>query len=64
MKVWEALQRGEKPINEKGESLFLEYLLKDNDLKKVMKEDEIKELFDYSYYTRNVDKIYKRVYGE
>ncbi len=64
MKVWEELQKGKAPINEKGESLFLENLLKDEDLKKVMKEEEIKNLFDYNYYTRNVDKIYKRVYGE
>ncbi|MEO1959109.1 MAG: adenylosuccinate lyase [Nautiliaceae bacterium] len=64
MKVWEELQKGKEPINEKGESLFLENLLKDEDLRKVMKEDEIRELFDYDYYTRNVDKIYKRVYGE
>ncbi|MRJ06489.1 MAG: adenylosuccinate lyase [Epsilonproteobacteria bacterium] len=64
MKVWEALQRGESPINEKGESLFLEYLLQDEELGKFMTPEEIKSLFDYSYYTRNVDKIYKRVYGE
>ncbi|EDM23688.1 adenylosuccinate lyase [Caminibacter mediatlanticus] len=64
MKVWEELQKGKEPINEKGESLFLENLLKDEDLRKVMKEDEIKNLFDYNYYTRNVDKIYKRVYGD
>jgi adenylosuccinate lyase len=64
MKVWEELQKGKAPINEKGESLFLENLLKDEDLRKVMKEDEIRNLFDYNYYTRNVDKIYKRVYGE
>jgi len=64
MKVWEALQKGEKPINEKGESLFLENLLKDEDLKKYLKEDEIRNMFDYSYYTKNVDRIYKRVYGE
>ncbi|GAB6045791.1 adenylosuccinate lyase [Caminibacter profundus] len=64
MKVWEELQKGKAPINEKGESLFLENLLKDEDLNKVMKEEEIRELFDYDYYTRNVDKIYKRVYGE
>ncbi len=64
MKVWEELQKGKAPINEKGESLFLENLLKDEDLRKVMKEDEIRNLFDYDYYTRNVDKIYKRVYGE
>ena len=64
MKVWEELQKGKAPVNEKGESLFLENLLKDEDLTKVMKEDEIRSLFDYDYYTRNVDKIYKRVYGE
>jgi len=64
MKVWEELQKGKEPINAKGESLFLENLLKDEDLNKVMKEDEIRNLFDYDYYTRNVDKIYKRVYAE
>ncbi len=64
MKVWEELQQGKAPINEKGESLFLENLLKDEDLSKLLSEDQIRELFDYSYYTRNVDKIYKRVYGE
>ena len=64
MKVWEELQKGKSPVNEKGESLFLENLLKDEDLSKLMKPDEIKNLFDYNYYTRNVDKIYKRVYQE
>ena len=64
MKVWEELQKGKAPINEKGESLFLENLLKDEDLTKVMSEEEIRNLFDYDYYTRNVDRIYKRVYGE
>jgi len=58
------LQQGKAPINEKGESLFLENLLKDEDLSKLLSEEQIRELFDYSYYTRNVDKIYKRVYGE
>ncbi len=64
MKVWEELQKGKSPVNEKGESLFLENLLKDEDLSKLMKPDEIKNLFNYNYYTRNVDKIYKRVYQE
>ena len=54
----------EAPINEKGESLFLENLLKDEDLTKVMKEDEIRSLFDYDYYTRNVDRIFERVFGK
>ncbi|AZV47441.1 adenylosuccinate lyase [Nautilia sp. PV-1] len=64
MKVWEEIQKGHAPLNEKGESLFLEYLLKDEDLKKYLNEEEIRGLFDYNYYTRNVDRIYKRVYGE
>jgi len=64
MKVWEEIQKGHAPLNEKGESLFLEYLLKDEDLKKYLSDEEIRELFDYNYYTRNVDRIYKRVYGE
>ena len=64
MKVWEEIQKGHAPLNEKGESLFLENLLKDEDLKKYLSDEEIRGLFDYSYYTRNVDRIYKRVYGE
>ena len=64
MKVWEEIQKGKAPLNEKNESLFLEYLLKDEDLSKLLSEEEIRALFDYSYYTRNVDRIYKRVYGE
>ncbi len=64
MKVWEEIQKGCAPLNEKGESLFLENLLKDEDLKKYLNDDEIRGLFDYDYYTRNVERIYKRVYGE
>ena len=64
MKVWEEIQKGKAPLNEKNESLFLEYLLEDEDLSKFLSEEEIRSLFDYSYYTRNVDRIYKRVYGE
>jgi len=64
MKVWEEIQKGKAPLNEKNESLFLEYLLKDEELNKYLSKEEIKNLFDYNYYTRNVDKIYKRVYGE
>ncbi|MEO1942443.1 MAG: adenylosuccinate lyase [Campylobacterales bacterium] len=63
MKVWEALQRGQAPVNEKGESLFLQNLLEDPDLQKLMTPNEIRELFDYNYYTLNVNRIYQRVYG-
>ncbi len=62
MKVWERLQNGEPPLNKKKESLFLQFLLQDKEIKKFMNEKEIKRCFDYSYYTRNIDKIFKRVF--
>ncbi len=64
MRVWQEIQKGKNPVNENGESLFLEYLLNDEELRKYLREDEIKEMFDYDYYTKNVDKIFKRVFGE
>ncbi len=62
MKVWEDLQVGKAALNEKGESLFLENLLKDKDLREKLSEDEIRGCFDYSYYTKNVDNIFARVF--
>ncbi len=62
MRVWEEIQEGKSPINEKGESLFLEYLLQDEKLKEKMSEEEIRECFNYDYYTKNVDKIFNRVF--
>lgn len=62
MKVWEDLQEGKKAINENGESLFLQNLLNDSELRKKLDENVIKECFDYSYYTKNVDAIFKRVF--
>ncbi len=63
MKVWEALQQGKPPVNEKGESLFLQYLLSDEELRSKLSEEQIREAFDYSYYTKNVDRIFERVFG-
>ncbi|ASM40741.1 adenylosuccinate lyase [Campylobacter sp. RM12327] len=62
MKVWGDLQSGKKAIDENGHSLFLQNLLNDEDLNKALSKDEIKECFDYSYYTKNVDKIFTRVF--
>ena len=62
MKVWEDLQEGKKAINENGESLFLQNLLNDSELREKLDENAIKECFDYSYYTKNVDAIFKRVF--
>ena len=63
MKVWEALQQGKPPVNEKGESLFLQYLLEDETLRSKLDESQIREAFNYDYYTKNVDKIFARVFG-
>ena len=64
MKVWADLQEGKKAINENGESLFLQNLLADKELRASLGEAEIKECFDYAYYARHVNGIFKRVFGE
>lgn len=63
MRVWEDLQNGKSAKNKNDESLYLQYLLKDNELREKLSESEIKECFDYSYYLKNVDRIFKRVFG-
>lgn len=62
MKVWADLQQGKSALNDKGESLFLQNLLGDEDLRAKLDESEIRACFDYSYYTKNVDKIFARVF--
>ncbi|WP_297965836.1 adenylosuccinate lyase [uncultured Campylobacter sp.] len=64
MKVWADLQEGKKAINENGESLFLQNLLADEELRASLGEVEIKECFDYAYYARHVDGIFARVFGK
>ncbi|GAA7143021.1 adenylosuccinate lyase [Helicobacter pylori] len=61
MKIWEILQQGS--FKNADENLFLNALLNDERLKKYLSEDEIKACFDYSYYTKNVGAIFKRVFG-
>lgn len=62
MKVWEDLQKGKSALNENGESLFLQCLLKDEELTQKLSNDRIKACFDYNYYTKNVDAIFARVF--
>jgi adenylosuccinate lyase len=62
MKVWEGLQQGKPALNEKGESLYLENLLSDDELREKLSEEQIRECFNYDYYTKNVDKIFQRVF--
>ncbi|MFV0480643.1 MAG: adenylosuccinate lyase [Campylobacteraceae bacterium] len=64
MKVWEDLQHGKPALDSNGDSLFLQNLLKDVDLSAKLTNDEIRACFDYDYYTKNVDRIFKRVFGD
>ncbi|EEO25710.1 adenylosuccinate lyase [Helicobacter winghamensis] len=68
MKVWQDLQNGvmqegKAAVNDKGESLYLQYLLGDSELVGLIGEAAIRECFEFSYYTKNVDSIFKRVFG-
>jgi len=62
MKVWEGLQQGKPALNESGESLYLENLLADDELRESLSEAQIRECFNYDYYTKNVDRIFQRVF--
>ncbi|VAY87526.1 Adenylosuccinate lyase [hydrothermal vent metagenome] len=62
MKVWEQIQKGKSSMNLKGESLYLQYLLDDQELRKSLNEKQIRECFSFYYYTKNVDAIFKRVF--
>ena len=64
MKVWGDLQNGKSALNDKGESLYLQYLLADSELVGLIGQTAIRECFEFSYYTKNVDSIFKRVFGE
>ncbi len=62
MKVWEEIQQGKPTTNDKGESLYLNHLLADSELREKLSEKKIRECFNYEYYTKNVDKIFNRVF--
>jgi adenylosuccinate lyase len=62
MKVWEEIQAGRATTDENGESLYLNHLLADDELRESLSEKAIRECFNYDYYTKNVDNIFKRVF--
>ncbi len=64
MKVWEEIQQGKPTTNKKGESLYLAHLLADEELRNSLKEEQIRECFNYDYYTKNVDAIFNRVFNK
>ncbi len=63
MKVWQEIQDGKPATNDKGESLYMQYLLEDKELRSKLTKKQIKECFNYEYYTKNVDKIFDRVFA-
>ncbi|QKJ21334.1 adenylosuccinate lyase [Poseidonibacter lekithochrous] len=62
MKVWGEIQQGKATTNKKGESLYLGHLLADDELRKSLSEEQIRECFNFEYYTKNVSAIFKRVF--
>lgn len=62
MKVWEEIQQGKPTTNKKGESLYLGHLLSDEELRNSLSEQQIRECFNFEYYTKNVSAIFKRVF--
>jgi adenylosuccinate lyase len=56
------LQHGKSATNDKGESLYLQYLLDDEELRQSLSEEAIRECFNFDYYTKNVDRIFARVF--
>lgn len=59
MKVWDAAGEGKET---KGK--FLDGLKSDADVTKALSQTEIEELFDLGYHTKNVDTIFRRVFGK
>jgi len=47
-----------------GKKDFKEIILKQQEIKKYMTEDEIDNIFDYNYFIRNIDYVYQKVYKE
>ncbi|HOP07975.1 MAG TPA: adenylosuccinate lyase [candidate division Zixibacteria bacterium] len=47
-----------------GKGSFRELVLNDRDIRAYLNEAEIDASFDLAYYTKNVDKIFKRVFGK
>lgn len=62
MRVWQDLQDAKDSANMEI-PLFLQYLLEDKELLESIKPQDIKECFEYSYYLKNVDSIFNRVFS-
>ncbi|QBR71204.1 adenylosuccinate lyase [Beijerinckiaceae bacterium] len=57
------VQRNAMPVW-RGEGEFLTLLKSDKEVRKLLNEGELEELFDLGYHLKNVDVVFKRVFGE
>jgi adenylosuccinate lyase len=57
------VQRNAMPVW-RGEGDFLSLLKADADVKKALSDAELEELFDLGYHLKNIDTIFKRVFGD
>ena len=61
--AYKIVQRNAMKVWEENKD-FYEELIKDEDLKNYLSEKELKSLFDLSYHTKNIDKIFSRVFKD
>lgn len=57
------VQRNAMKVWEQGKD-FLEELLHDKDVTKVLNEEELREKFDLLYHTKHINTIFQRVFGK
>lgn len=56
------VQRNAMKVWQEGKD-FLEELLADEDVRKALSEEDIREKFNLDYHTKHVDEIFRRVFG-
>ena len=61
--AYDLVQRNAMPVWRR-EGDFLALLKSDKDVRKVLSGAELEELFDLGYHLKNIDFIFKRVFGE
>jgi adenylosuccinate lyase len=61
-KAYRMVQRNAMAAQQ-GKGLFRDLVKKDRDIRKYLSESDIDDCFDLRYYTKNVGKIFKRVFG-
>ncbi len=60
--AYRLVQRNAMKVWEQGKD-FLEELLADEDVRKALSEEQLREKFDLGYHTKHVGMIFKRVFG-